>query len=138
MSDYELLYLCMEASNNLQSTLMNFVAVLFAFLIAGYLVADKLDSKMVFILVTLFTLLAYQQVMNTFGFSTDFVGLVNQIQERVLKDPSGLGWTGAASSFATSAFGARTVSFGGIIILIASYIGALTFFFHQRHVGRAQ
>ena len=47
MSDYELVYLFVEHNNALQTSLMNYVAVLFGFLIAGYLVASKLESRMV-------------------------------------------------------------------------------------------
>ena len=70
MSDYELIQLFYEILNGLQTALMNYVAVLFAFLIAAYLIADKLESRMAFIIVALFTLVALPQLTNVFGYGT--------------------------------------------------------------------
>ena len=67
MADYELVYFLYEDINSLQTTVINFVAVLFAFLIAAYLAADKLESTMVFIVVALFTLVTVQQSVNAVG-----------------------------------------------------------------------
>ena len=62
MSDFELVYMFTEDVNSLETAFMNFIAMLTAFLVAGYLVADKLKPNMVFIVVTLFTLAVLQQV----------------------------------------------------------------------------
>ena len=75
MSDYELIDLFFQDISGLQTVVMNFVAVLFAFLIAGYLIADKLDSSIVFIVVMLFTLVTLQQTLITIGLGHDFAGL---------------------------------------------------------------
>ncbi len=136
MTDYELIDLFIQVTNGLQTTVMNFVAVLFAFLIAGYLVADKLESKIVSIVVTMFTLITAWQVLHVVGFGNDAAGLVRQLAQRAAQDPSSLGWHGAAMPIIDVAM--PFVQFSPIIVLILSYIGALIFFFHQRHVSRAQ
>ncbi len=46
MSDYELITLFYVFVDSLQTSVMNYVAVLFAFLIAAYLIADKLQAKL--------------------------------------------------------------------------------------------
>ncbi len=91
MSDYELLDVFYAALNGLQGALMNNIAVLFAFLIAGYLVATKLESRIVFIIVGLFTLVTLQQAIATFGLGHDFAGAAAQIVARAADDPSALG-----------------------------------------------
>ena len=78
MTDYELVYIFTENLNSLQSAFMNYVAVLFAFLIAAYLIADKLKSSMVFIVVGLFTLMALQQVAPVFGYGSTVAELGSQ------------------------------------------------------------
>ena len=86
MSDYELIDLLYQNVNVLQTVIMNFVAVLFAFLIAGYLVADKLGSRIVLIIVTLFTIVALQQALATIGLAHDFVGLIGLLADRASQD----------------------------------------------------
>ncbi len=46
MSDYELVTLFYVVVDSLQTSFMNYVAVLFAFLIAAYMIADKLKAKL--------------------------------------------------------------------------------------------
>ena len=53
--------LFVETVEALQSAFTNYVAVLSGFLIAGYLIDDKLESRMVVIVITLFTLVVLQQ-----------------------------------------------------------------------------
>ena len=131
MSDYELIDLFTQVVDSLQVTVMNFVAMLFAFLIAAYLIADKLETRIVFIVVALFTLITLNLSINAFGFGTDLVGLARQVAERAAQDPSGLGWHGTATlSQALLAF----LQFSPGAIVILSYLGGLIFFFHQRHV----
>ena len=106
MSDYELVTAFVLNADGLQTTFTNFVAVLFAFLIAAYLVADKLESNMVFIVVGLFTLVAVQQAFNAAGFGNDVAGLARQIAAQAAHDPAGLGWHGTAATL-----GAVTIPF---------------------------
>ncbi len=72
MTDYELINLFQLHLVNLQTAVMNYVAVLFAFLIAAYLAADKFESSMVFIIVGLFTLIVLQQAGPIIGTSHDW------------------------------------------------------------------
>ena len=137
MTDYELITFFYGAINSLQTAVMNYVAVLFAFLIAAYLIAEKLEARMVVVVVALFTLVTLQQVSPVIGFGHDCTALASQIVERAAADPAGIGWIGAATPF-LSDVGVPVVQFGSIIVVILSYIGALIFFFHQRHAGRAQ
>ncbi len=137
MSDYELVYFFMENINALQATFMNYVAVLFAFLIAAYLVAAKLESRMVFVIVGLFTLVALPQTFNIAGHGHDVAALASQIAARAAEDPSALGWHGTATPV-LGIVGIPILRFSVVIVVLLSYIGGLIFFFHQRHVGRVQ
>ena len=137
MSDYELITFFYEAVNSLQTAVMNYVAVLFAFLIAAYLISDKLESRMVAFIVALFTLVTLQQVTPVIGFGHDCASLVSQIVERAAADPSSLGWHGAATSL-SDAIARPVLRFTPAAVVVFSYIGGLIFFFHQRHMGRAQ
>ena len=136
MTDYELVYLFVEIVKAHETSFMKYVAVLFSFLLAGYLVADKLESKMVFIIVGLFTLVALQMLSNIFGFGTDVASLGVEIQSRASDGATGLDWHGAAAPWGVITISVARIT--SIAVVGLSYIGALIFFFHQRHVGRAQ
>ncbi len=136
MTDYELISSFAEYNAMLQTAFTNYVAVLFAFLISAYLIADKLKSGMVPIIVGLFTLVALAQLGSAIGSGYDWAAIGMQIAARATEQTSSVGWHAAATRW-----GALTISIiriGLVAILIVSYIGALIFFFHQRHVGRAK
>ena len=136
MSDYELVNLFQLHLINVQTEVMNYVALLFAFLIAAYLIADKLESSMVFIVLGLFTLVVLQQAGPVLGTGHDFAAIAGQIAARAAEEPSGVGWHGAATPWGLTAVSITRFSAGAV--LFVSYIGGVIFFFHQRHVGRAQ
>ena len=136
MSDFELVSLFSELVINLQTSFMNYVAVLFAFLVGGYMTADKLDTITASIFIGLFSLVTLQQASPVLGFGNDASSLAALIAVRAADDPSGLGWHGAASSLGS--IGTPILGVGAITIILLSYLGALVFFFHQRRVGLAK
>ena len=136
MTDYELVNLFQLHLTNVQTAVMNYVALLFAFLIAAYLIADKLESSMVFIVVGLFTLVVLQQTGPIIGTGYDFAAIAGQIATRAADDPTGLGWHGTATPFGATAVAVTRFTAGAVMFV--SYIGGVFFFFHQRRVGRKQ
>ncbi len=134
MSNYELLDALYGCIGGVQTVLMNFVAVLFAFLIAGYLVADKLDKIIVIIIVTLFSLVTFNQMLASIGLSSDFAGLLLQLADRAATDPENMGWH--SSTLDIREFGLPIMRFSPTVIIVVSYFGGLVFFFRQRYLGR--
>ena len=137
MTDYEMVSLFVETNEALQSAFTNYVAVLSAFLIAGYLIADKLETRMVAIVITLFTMVVLQQGNVVIGFGHDSASLLGQISAQATEPSSSIGWHGGATELGAG-LGAVIMRFSGVAVLIISYIGGLIFFFHQRRVGRAE
>ena len=127
MTDYEVLTVFNEMSANTQDAYMNFVAILSGFLIAGFLVANKLSKSMTIIVTALFTVAALQQGSVIFLLWGDQVGLLADIHSR-----EALNWHGASRG-GPSLGPFFDWTFG--ITVIGGYIGALVFFFHQRRVG---
>jgi len=124
MTDYEVLSLFGEFATNIQDTFVNYVGVLSAFLVASYLVADKLTSRTAIVLVGLFSLVAVQQGAALLLHWNDQVGLLTEIRTR-----DELAWHGAN----------RAPAWFGLIFYITyfvtvfgGYVGALVFFFDRR------
>jgi hypothetical protein len=137
MTDYEMVSLFVETLEALQSAFTNYVAVLSGFLIAGYLIADKLEARMVGIVVTLFTLVVLQQGNIVVGLGHDSASLLGEISAQASDASSNLGWHGGATELG-SGIGRVILQFSALAVLILSYVGALFFFFHQRRVGRVE
>ena len=135
-SDYQLISLFLEYSLAVNAVFTGYVAVLFAFLIAAYLVAAKLEPAMVFIIVGLFTLVVLQAATPIIGMGSELTGLAGEIAALATHESSSVGRHAMARPWGLVAI--STYRFTSITAVALSYIGALIFFFHQRHVGRAQ
>ena len=106
---------------------MNFVTILFAFLIASFFVAAKLNKPMTAVVIIVFTLAALQQGLNVFLQIGDENALVPEILSR-----DSLQWHG------TNRIGENAVPIFNVIYFVTiffGYIGTLIFFFHQRRQG---
>ncbi len=127
MTDYEVLSLFNEMAANTQGAFMNFVTILSAFLIAGFLAAHKLSKTMTIIVIALFTVAALQEGAVMIFHWIGQAGLMVDMRSR-----EALSWHGATR-------GGRwlgpifTTTF--VFIVVGGYIGALVFFFHQQRTG---
>ena len=126
MTDYELMSLFGEYVSHQQAVYMNFVTIVFAYIVAGYFVANKLTGRMAAIITILFTVVAFQLGTAAFFLIKDQFGLVPEMSTR------------DALQFHGAVQGGEPVTnmyvFLYIVAPIIAYIGALIFFFHQRRL----
>jgi len=127
MTDFEVLMAFNEMAINGQDAYMNFVSIVFGFIVAGYLIADKLNRKMTIILTLLFTVVAFQEAMSAMLFLQDQVGLIPEMQTR-----KALQFHGASR---VGDFAAPLLIATHVATQILAYVGSMIFFFHQRHEG---
>ena len=128
MSDYELVIAFTEIGATSQVSFMNFVSIVFGFIIAGYLIADKLSRKMTILITTLFTIVVLQEAVFAVLFLSDQLSLIPEIQTREgLQFHSGARYGDIAGPVTVVTY---------IATLILAYTGSIIFFFHQRHEGR--
>jgi 4-amino-4-deoxy-L-arabinose transferase-like glycosyltransferase len=128
MTDYEVLSLFSEFGGNTQETFVNYVGILSAFIVAAYLVADKLTTKMTIVIVALFTVVALQQGIALLLHWGDQVGLLAEIRTR-----NDLVWHGAHRAPPSTGLVFYATYF---ITVFGGYIGALAFFFDRRRKPR--
>ena len=136
MSDYELIISFREFYGMFQAQYIKYISVLFAFLIAAYMVASKLQPAMVVVVVALFSAFALDSIIVLNFINNDVGELQHVMHARTLEGQTDLSWLNAARASP----GPSLTIFAVLrhITIIGGYIGALIFFFHQRHVGRAQ
>jgi len=124
MTDYEILSLFGEFATNTQDTFVNYVSILFAFIIASYLVADRLTKTMVVVLIGLFSMVAIQQGTALLLHWNDQLGLLAEIRGR-----DELDWHGANRAPAWFGLVFYATYF---VTVFGGYIGSLVFFFDRR------
>jgi len=83
MTDYNLMTSFIDMVALLNQALMNYVSVLFAFLIAGYFIADKLRPSMITLIITLFTAVAADLLAQVYFIQHDLGVVTTEMTLRV-------------------------------------------------------
>lgn len=129
MTDAELLNAFTGFVNTSWMIFTAYVSVVFAFLVAGYLVSNKLGLKMVLLVSSIYTLVAAWAI---FAISTNLRSVsaaVIEIKRVVREDESSLGWLPLVSIHDNID---SAVPILVTIITVAAYLGSIVFFFYQR------
>ena len=129
MTDYELASLLIVTVDSLWQIFAIYVSIVFAFLIAAYVVSSKLAPKIVSIVITLYTLVALWSLFGLNRTSIATSSLAREMKRRALDPDSSLGWHPAATT--------PELVFESIPTLITAlaliaYVGSIIFFLHQR------
>ena len=131
MTDYELLTILIEFINIVWLIFATFVSIVFAFIVASHLVAKKLTSRVVSLVITLYTLVALWAVwgisVNAFAISAT----ADEMKRRLLEDSSSLGWL---PMLEMPDFMRSTVPYLITLMVLVVYVGSLIFFFYQRRL----
>lgn len=131
MSDYEKLDSFASVFNGVQLLFTSYVSILFAFLVASWLIAHKLNTVLAVLCLGLFTLVSLYFVSLTYFVSQNLIALIELIQAEVATGQSTLGWVGFTRTD-------EPPPLIGVLILteILAYAGTLVFFFYQRKTGK--
>lgn len=126
MSEYELVdvfYTIAELSDQL---IESFVTLLFAFLVASYLVSSRLDRRMVVVVVALYSFMAIRYVGLFYNVAGDMVTLADTINALRLEPDSSLGWLEIGA-------GMSIVLNGTAVAMFLSFLASIYFFFYTRN-----
>ena len=133
MSDFEIATLFVDYFTAVQSRLIDYVSVIAAFVIAGYILAAKLRLGMALILAAIFSAYSIDSILVIFHINNDLSGLQQIMASRVATGDSDLVFHSGAREVAGSGGGI----FGTLRLFaaIGAYLGAVVFFFYQRRLG---
>ncbi len=102
-----------------------FQALLFAFLIASYLVAAKLDRMVASIVIALYSIMMLRYGLVYFNATGDMVAMAAVLREYASQSGSSLSWL---------EIGPIQVNYSAVLIMYAlSYLASILFFFYMRH-----
>ncbi len=129
MSDYELFNTFTEIWNLVWVIFTVYLSVTFGFIVAGYLVASRLERMMVSLVIGLYSLVAAWCFVAIERFATNGVRIATDIREKVDAGQSSLGWTTMATEPADQI---AVVRFLILALLILTFAGSIAFFILQR------
>lgn len=128
MTDLDLISLYHESVTLQNDILTSYIYVVFAFLVASYMVAHKLKSLMVILVIAVFTSISVFFLLELYFLRMDMLVLSSEMALRVSNNEfslPGLGMTLPDDSL-------NIFEFSKHFSTIGSYFGALIFFFYQR------
>ena len=85
MTEYELVDTFYTIAALSDQLIISFISLLFAFLVASYLVSSKLDTKISLLVVTLYSLMSLRYIAVFYNVSGDLVSLMETINESKLQ-----------------------------------------------------
>jgi len=108
----------------------SYITLLFAFLVASFLVSSKLDRRLVIVVVTLYSYMAMRYVAIYYNVTDDMTRLGDHLTELRLQGGSSLDWLVIGDGMAEMHF-AQTLA------MFLSFLASLFFFFYTRRKGTA-
>ena len=132
MTEYEVVSALTATLDLLWTIFATYVSIVFAFLVASYLVAHKLVSGIVWLVLTLYTVVSAWAIFGLSRTSATVVGLVFEIKRMALEPGSTLGWHTVVS---TPDIAFPFISFVTTSVGVIAYVGSIVFFFYQRHLN---
>ena len=128
MTPYEIVYLMNEFEMMAINILLGYASILSAFLVAGFLIANRLSRSMVVILVLIYTMFSIWMALAGITKFNDLAALAALAQETLA--------TAELSQLPmTEEWAERTYQRGSVfatVIYTVSYLGSLIFFFAMR------
>ena len=132
MTDFEMVSLLDQFISTTWSIFATYVSIVFSFLVVSYLVSNKLTPKIVYLVITLYTLVALWAVWGLNRTSANLGAALAEIRRQVQAGTSSLAWLPAA---AVPDFIAAAVPIVVTGVAVIAYVGSIFFFMHQRNVG---
>ena len=123
MTDFEITYMTNEYVNTLLTTFISYVSIVFAFLIAAYLVAPRLDRAMSIIVLLLYTLATFYLVLAV-RYLASSVQVIQTGVSPVVDRPA-----------LVPLLALNLPNKLELAVMVLAYIGSIAFFFQQRKRG---
>jgi len=128
MTELELYLAFVQVASYSDAHIQNFTALLFAFLIAAYLVSHGLDRVMVGIVLSLYSAMALRYTFIYFNTSDDLVAMAAELRQMASMPDSSIAWLeiGPVHIFYTAV----------TLVMFLCYLASLAFFLRARRAAR--
>ena len=131
MTDYELLSIFIEFTNTVWTIFATYVSIVFAFIIAAYLVSSRLTPNVVALVLSLYSLVSFWSIWAISQNAYAIAASVGEMKRVVQESDSSLGWV---PQTAISDFMLPTLPIVITSLAFVVYVGSIVFFFYQRRI----
>ena len=125
MTEYELVDTFYTIATLSDQLVASFITLLFAFLVASYLVSSKLDRKMTAVVIALYSYMALRYIVIYHNVTGDIVTLADTFTKLGLREDSSLGLLEIGA-------GISTMHIAQSVAMFLSFVASLIFFFHTK------
>ncbi len=130
MTEAEAISTLMGFVNEVDNLYIDYIGVISAFLIMSYFAASKLNDNLMYVVISLFTLVVAVLVFTIFLLNNDLDNLYSYIIDQKQAGAYDLPWFGLNPEWSS-----RMLTGLQVISTIGGYTGCLFFFFYQRKLG---
>ena len=128
MNEYELVDTFYTIASLSDQLITSFITLLFAFLIASYLVSSKLDRRMSVVVVALYSFMALRYIALYYNVTGDIIALADTLMELRLQEGSSLDWLEIGG-------GMWMMHAGTSAAMFLCFLASIFFFFYARQRG---
>jgi len=127
MTEYEAYDTVMSIAGNTYNLMFGYFSLVFGFLVMSHLAAEKLSSRLVVVVIGLFTLACLVININFYALNVDLDNLYLYMVERKLSGEYDLAWFGMNPVWVP-----KMLTFSQILLGLGGYFGSIFFFFYSR------
>ena len=134
MTDYELIYLFSMTAERLSTVFMDYVTILFAFLVAAFLVAPLLSKRMIWFAIGSYVFVQVSIVLTISSIMSGMIRFLNQLSDRSIAGNGSISWLTDNQGYLG---GLQVVALFFPFFLIAIVLASIWFLFEQRNRSEA-
>lgn len=129
MSDFEIYYLYSETLSRESQVFMDFVTILFAFIVTGFAGGKYLTHRVMPFLIGAYCLIEFLIITNVSMVMGDIAGLIGEMKARKAAGSAAFDWVDV---IAAPDMGVALSGAGTHIVMISAFLGSLWFFIDRR------
>jgi len=132
MTDFELLSIFIAFTNTVWMIFATYVSIVFAFIVAAYLVARRLSGQVVHLIIALYSVVSLWSIWAIRQNAVAISATVEEMKRVVAENGSSLGWV---PQLAIPESMIPVVPWLITLLAVVAYVGSVFFFFFQRRIG---
>lgn len=127
MTEYEAYDTVMSLASQTYNLMFGYFSLVFGFLVMSHMAAKKLSSRLVAVVIGLYTLASIVIVLNFYALNVDLDNLYRYMLDRKISSVYDLAWFGKNPLWVP-----KTLSVLQVFLGLGGYFGSIFFFFYSR------
>ena len=130
MTEYEAYDIVMSLASETYSLMFGYFSLVFAFLVMSHLAAHNIPSRLVAVVLGLYTVATLVIVLNFYALNVDLDSLYSYMLDRKASGAYDLAWFGMNPLWVP-----RTLTVLQVLLGLGGYLGSVFFFLYSRRIS---